>query len=67
MVLGLRMDPARPRAQDPQHAQSREEIFVQATVYCGIPAGLDAFKVAHEVLEAEGALPVHSNPGGEKA
>ncbi|CAA9210739.1 MAG: 4-carboxymuconolactone decarboxylase, partial [uncultured Acetobacteraceae bacterium] len=25
--------------------------------YCGIPAGLDAFKAAHEVLVAEGALP----------
>jgi 4-carboxymuconolactone decarboxylase len=47
--------------------EEMKEIFVQATVYCGIPAGLDAFKVAHEVLEAEGALPVHSNPGGEKA
>jgi 4-carboxymuconolactone decarboxylase len=26
------------------------EILFQATVYCGIPAGLDAFKVANEVL-----------------
>jgi 4-carboxymuconolactone decarboxylase len=26
------------------------EILLQATVYCGIPAGLDAFKVANEVL-----------------
>ena len=25
-------------------------------IYCGIPAGLDAFKAAHEVLLAEGAL-----------
>lgn len=33
------------------------EILLHATVYCGIPAGLDAFKAAHEVLKAEGALP----------
>ena len=37
-----------------------EEIraaLLHATAYCGIPAGLDAFKAAHEVLVAEGALP----------
>jgi 4-carboxymuconolactone decarboxylase len=34
-----------------------KEILLHASVYCGIPAGLDAFKVAHEVLLAEGALP----------
>jgi 4-carboxymuconolactone decarboxylase len=34
-----------------------KEILLHATVYCGIPAGLDAFKAAHEVLKAEGALP----------
>jgi 4-carboxymuconolactone decarboxylase len=33
-----------------------KEILLHATVYCGIPAGLDAFKAAHEVLKAEGAL-----------
>src|ERR1700733_4962652 len=36
-----------------------EEIkaaLLPATAYCGIPAGLDAFKAAHEVLVAEGAL-----------
>ncbi len=32
------------------------EILLQATVYCGIPAGLEAFKAAHEVLKAEGVL-----------
>ena len=31
--------------------------LLHATAYCGIPAGLDAFKAAHEVLIAEGALP----------
>ena len=34
------------------------EILVQATVYCGIPAGQEAFKAAHEVLKAEGVIPV---------
>jgi len=33
------------------------EALLHATVYCGIPAGLEAFKKAHEVLIAEGALP----------
>ncbi len=33
-----------------------KEILLHATVYCGIPAGLDAFKAAHETLKAEGAL-----------
>ena len=33
-----------------------KEILLHATVYCGIPAGLDAFKAAHSVLVEEGAL-----------
>jgi 4-carboxymuconolactone decarboxylase len=33
-----------------------KEILLHATVYCGIPSGLEAFKAAHEVLTAEGAL-----------
>ncbi len=32
------------------------EVLLHATVYCGIPAGLESFKAAHEVLLAEGAL-----------
>ena len=39
---------------------SVEEIkatLLHATAYCGIPAGLDAFKAAHEVLVKENALP----------
>ena len=39
-----------------------KEVLLHATVYCGIPAGLDAFKAAHEVLLAEGAL--GPKPGG---
>ncbi len=34
-----------------------KEILLHATVYCGIPAGLEAFKAAHEILKAEGAIP----------
>ncbi len=34
-----------------------KEVLLHATVYCGIPAGLEAFKAAHETLRAEGALP----------
>ena len=34
-----------------------KEALLHATVYCGIPAGLEAFKAAHEVLVAEGAVP----------
>ena len=33
-----------------------KEVLLHATVYSGIPAGLEAFKAAHEVLVAEGAL-----------
>ena len=34
-----------------------KEILMHAAVYCGIPSALEAFKAAHEVLVAEGALP----------
>lgn len=33
-----------------------QEILIQATVYCGTPAGRQAFLAAHEALKAEGAL-----------
>ena len=33
-----------------------KEVLLHATIYCGIPAGLDAFKAANEVLEAAGAV-----------
>ena len=38
-----------------------KEVLLQATVYCGIPAGLEAFKTAAEVLKAAEAN------GGEPA
>jgi len=37
-----------------------KEILLHVAVYCGIPAGLDAFKAAHEVLIAEGAIAAKS-------
>jgi len=32
------------------------EILVHATIYCGVPAGLDAFKAANEVLTEMGKV-----------
>jgi len=40
-----------------------KEVLLQASVYCGIPAGLEAFRAADEVLLAEGA--VDPADGGE--
>jgi 4-carboxymuconolactone decarboxylase len=34
-----------------------KEILIHATVYCGTPAGRQAFQAAHEALLAAGALP----------
>jgi 4-carboxymuconolactone decarboxylase len=31
-------------------AEEIREVLLHATIYCGIPAGLDAFKAANEVL-----------------
>ena len=36
--------------------------LLHATAYCGIPAGLDAFKAAHGVLVERGALPPDRHP-----
>ncbi len=33
-----------------------KEVLLHATVYCGIPAGLDAFKAANEVLKEVGKV-----------
>ncbi len=30
------------------------EILIQIAIYCGIPAGIEAFRLAREVCEAEG-------------
>ncbi len=36
-------------------AEEIKEALLQATIYCGIPAGLEAFKIANGVLEEMGA------------
>jgi 4-carboxymuconolactone decarboxylase len=33
-----------------------QEVLIQATVYCGTPAGRQAFLAVHAALKAEGAL-----------
>ena len=33
------------------------EVLLQAAVYCGIPAAMEAFRTANEVLVAEGKVP----------
>ena len=33
-----------------------KEVLLHATIYCGIPAGLDAFKAANDVLKEMGAV-----------
>lgn len=38
------------------------EILVQATVYCGVPAGLDAFKVTDQVLRDAGLTGSEDSP-----
>jgi 4-carboxymuconolactone decarboxylase len=34
-----------------------QEALLHATVYCGIPAGLEAFRAASEALKDAGAMP----------
>jgi 4-carboxymuconolactone decarboxylase len=36
--------------------EEMKEVLLHATVYCGIPAGLDAFKAANEVLKEMGKV-----------
>ena len=33
------------------------DTLLQVAIYCGIPAGVEAFRLAREVLEAEGIQP----------
>jgi 4-carboxymuconolactone decarboxylase len=40
-----------------------KEVLIHATVYCGAPAGRQAFRAAHEALLAEGALPQPAERG----
>jgi 4-carboxymuconolactone decarboxylase len=37
--------------------EEMREIFLQAAVYCGAPAGLDSFKIAQQVFQEQAATP----------
>lgn len=39
------------------------EILIQIGVYCGIPAGIEAYRLSREVLEAEGIDVAHMDQG----
>jgi 4-carboxymuconolactone decarboxylase len=41
------------------------EVLLHATVYCGTPAGRQAFLAAHEALKAAGAIDGGAKPNGE--
>lgn len=43
-----------------------KEALLHATVYCGIPAGLDAFKAANEVLTEMGMIPAKAPEAAAK-
>jgi 4-carboxymuconolactone decarboxylase len=36
--------------------QEISEVLLQATVYCGVPAGFDAFQIANEVMTEAGLV-----------
>lgn len=40
--------------------EEMREIFLQAAVYCGAPAGLDSFKIAQQVFKEEAAKAAQS-------
>ena len=46
-----------------------KEVLIHATIYCGTPAGRQAFQAAHAALKAEGALDQReqSDPSGRGA
>jgi 4-carboxymuconolactone decarboxylase len=38
-------------------AEEIREVLMQTAIYCGVPAAMDSFRVAREVMTAEGVLP----------
>lgn len=40
-----------------------QEIFLQAAIYCGVPAALDSFKIAMKVFKEEDAKAAEKNNG----
>ena len=47
--------------------QEIQEALLQATIYAGVPAGVDAFRVAREVLEESGGVSPSGGPDGDVA
>ena len=43
------------------------DIFLQVTVYCGAPAGIDSMRLAREVLDSGGSAPTILNASNEVA
>ena len=43
------------------------DTLLQVAVYCGIPAGVEAFRLAREVFEAEGVVPASVSDGADTA
>ena len=41
------------QAEDPM---ADDLYFIQVTIYAGVPAGVEAFRIARKVLTEEGAL-----------
>ena len=40
------------------------EVLIQITIYCGIPAGVEAFRIAREVFQEEGIDVSHMDSEG---
>lgn len=36
--------------------EEMREVFLQSAIYCGVPAAMDAFRTAREVLQEQGRL-----------
>src|SRR5262245_13760100 len=47
--------------------QELREILIQITIYCGVPAGVEAFRVAREVLVERGLDVSHMDAAKEGA
>ncbi len=43
------------------------DTLLQVAVYCGIPAGVEAFRLAREVFEAEGVVPAPVSDAADSA
>ncbi len=43
------------------------DTLLQVAVYCGIPAGVEAFRLAREVFEAEGVVPASVSDAADTA